>query len=623
MNNNPEFELDLDLQMLPAWARQPSAANRYAQYEGESAEPRERRRGDRPFRRDRPPGGERRGPPGGGEGRGRREGRGEGFRGRPGPGRDRRAEPRPEPPREPEEPLPEVVVNLLPERKGIELLARQIKLTGRAYPLFQIAVLILHKPDRFEVQFTTKKGADGKILQPLFVCGLDDSLWLSEEEVAQHVLRQHFDTFYQTERVPTDPPKGTYTLVAQCGLSGTLLGPPNYHDYQNKLRRLHAERFSRMPFEAYKAKVKFVRDEAVVKQWLEEQSFKAEYTGLNVPEPIRFASREEAEKHFREVHLPGIIKSVESFTIPSVEGQRFMSRGLRTLLRRTVEDQRRFPLKVATGLSQQLAGHGLHFFKVNKTVTHVCVARPHFLDLKTTLVSDGVRRIVEFIDAHPHCTRRRLLDALAPTPPAPPTPPSPAPAEPVPAAEPGAAQAATPVAPVAPSGPTPTPEQTAVITDLHWLIHQGHVIEFTDGRMETAKAPKPKPPPPPPKAPAAPRPGAAPVAQPGAGETLPEGTAPSSSDAAPAGEPPPTAPAEAVATTDAQSAAAAASVEPATVPAVQPPTPSTEPVPPAEPALAEVSAPPAPEPVTQVAPAVEPTPVPAPPEETPRASGAA
>jgi len=40
----------------------------------------------------------------------------------------------------------------------------------------------------------------------------------------------------------------------------------------------------------------------------------------------------------------------------------------------------------------------------------------------------------------------------------------------------------------------PTPEQNAIISDLHWLVHQGHVIEFADGRLETAKKPAPRPP---------------------------------------------------------------------------------------------------------------------------------
>ena len=300
-------------------------------------------------------------------------------------------------------------------------------------------------------------------------------------------------TFYQTEKTPTNPPKGTYTFVAQCGLSGTILGPPNFHDYQAKLLRLHASRFSRMPFEAYKAKVRIVRDEATVKKWIEDQSFKTEFVTLNVPEPIRLASTEEVEKHFREVHLANIIQSVDRWSLLGPAAQNLPALPLRQLVRRTWEEQRRFPLKVVGILSQQLASHGLQFFKVNKTVTHVAVARPHFLDVVLTPVSDGIRRIVEFIDGRAGCTRRQLLEALAPAPPAPvrsaPTGrgshdrrPSPRPAENAP-----------PRAPVADAPPPPTPEQTAVTSDLHWLIHQGHVIEFANGRLETAKKPKPKP----------------------------------------------------------------------------------------------------------------------------------
>jgi hypothetical protein len=149
------------------------------------------------------------------------------------------------------------------------------------------------------------------------------------------------------------------------------------------------------------------------------------------------------------------------------------------MLRMTWEEQRRFPLKVATTLSQQFGGHGLQFFKVNRTVTHVSVARPHYLDMEATPVSEGVKRIVDFINANPKCTRRKLVDALAPT-------PAPAPA---PTSAPGA------VAPVAGApAQEATPEQTALASDLHWLIHQGHVIEFANGILETAKKPLPRPP---------------------------------------------------------------------------------------------------------------------------------
>ena len=168
----------------------------------------------------------------------------------------------------PPAPLPELNVSLIPDEKGVESLARQIKMTGRAYPLFDIAHMVLQKPERHSVSFSVEKKPDGTPIQPLFVCALDDTLWLSEDEAVQYVLDKHFTTFYQAERTEIPPPKGTYTFVAQCGISGVVLGPPNYHDYQNQLRKLHTEKFSRMPFDAFKARVKIVRDEAVVKKWL-------------------------------------------------------------------------------------------------------------------------------------------------------------------------------------------------------------------------------------------------------------------------------------------------------------------------------------------------------------------
>jgi hypothetical protein len=377
------------------------------------------------------------------------------------------------------------------EEKGAESLARQIRATGRAYPLFDIAAMILQKPDRYQIIFKAKTSPDGKPLQRLFSCTLDGTVWLSQDDAVGHVLRGHLATFYQAERTQTDPPKGTYTFVAQCGLSGEIFGPPNHHDYQIRLRDFHSRRFSRMPFEVYKSRVKIVRDEAVVKQWVEEQSWKTEYVCLNVAESLKLPDMEAVERHFREVHLPAIITEVEAHTLAGSACGRLRG-GLFRLYRGLLDQQRRFPMQVATSLSQQFAARGLQFFKVNKTVTHVWVARPTFLDLDNEPVSESVRRIVGFIDAHPKCTRRQLIETLAPATAASATQPPPA-ASPEAGVAEGAPAPAAPATPAPAVGSMPTPEQNAVISDLHWLVHQGHVIEFANGTLETAKKPTPRP----------------------------------------------------------------------------------------------------------------------------------
>ena len=515
-NKSPLAELDLDLAFLPAWAQKPADANQYAKYTGNEESGGGRRArfggGDRGPRRDFGGGGGGRGPRPQGQGGPRPEGQrgprpdgprgqggdrrggGGGFRGRGG-FRGGRPDERRELP-----PLPAIDVNFIPEEKGVESLARQIKLTGRAYPLFEIATLVLKKPERYHVQFASQK-KEGKAVAPLYICQLDDSVWLSEADAMHHILDKHFDAFYSSEKIPTDPPKGTYTFVAQDAVSGVILGPPNYHDYQNKLRKLHQDRFSRVPFDMFKSRIKIVRDEAVVKKWLEEQSFRTEYTTLNVPEASKLQSREEVENHFKSTHLPNVVRVEESITLDGPAAMALQNRPFPALIRRAWDEQSRFPIKVVNILSQQFARHGLHFFKVNKTVTHVAVARPHYLDMEATPVSDSVKKIVQFIETHPKTTRRKLIQEFVPNAPvnapqAPPAPPAPAEtaAAPVEGAAPAAGEAsAAAQTPAAAPTVAPSPELEALVRDLHWLVHQGHVIEFANGQLETAKKPAPRP----------------------------------------------------------------------------------------------------------------------------------
>lgn len=450
MSDISDLGLDLENLFQPAWAQGKTESNRFEEFAGGE----EVRTGRRHSQRHENAGGELRSP---------RPRRKKSDRKRPVRGSDSKA------PRASEEkPLPDLRVTFLPDEKGAESIARQIKMTGRAYPLFDIARLVLQKPERYAIRLEVKKKPDGTVVQPLWVCALDDTPWLSEDEVVAHVLKHHFALFYQADRTPCEPPKGKYTFVAQCGLSGVILGPPNHHDYQNRLRKLHAERFPQMPFEVFKSRVKIVKDEAVVKKWIEEQSFKTEYTCLNVPDPLKLPNLDEVEKHFRATHREAIVKPVETLTLDGAKSRNLRSPGLNRLVRAEWERQKHFPLQVATELSRQLAARGLQFFKVNKTVVHVSVARPQFLDLETTPVSENVKRIIGYINANPKCTRRQLIEALAPSP---------------------------TVLEIKPEGPAaePTPEQTALIADLHWLIHQGHVLEFADGHLETAKKPAPKP----------------------------------------------------------------------------------------------------------------------------------
>jgi len=172
-------------------------------------------------------------------------------------------------------------------------LTKQIRLSNRAYAVADIAKLVLAGADRYRVIFRVKaerknkpgapeeaptRGVQPKSFQ-LVRCKTDGSVWLSREEAISHVLNSPdlINEFYEVEEVATDAPKGNFAVVAVCGMSGTVLGPPNHHEYQQNIARVHRDRFGNMPLEQFKSRIKMSRDEATIEQWKQERSTARHY----------------------------------------------------------------------------------------------------------------------------------------------------------------------------------------------------------------------------------------------------------------------------------------------------------------------------------------------------------
>ena len=486
MSAEPDNELSLDLQFLPDWAQEDTGVNKYANHKGEQERPRGRKGGwddRRPPRGDRKPASDRRptnrqaqrGDSGGGGGNNggprndRRQGGGEQNQGRG--NRDARQQ-RGGKPQRPEVQQLDIKVDFVPDTQGVESIAKEIRLTGRAYPLFQIALLVLERPARYSLKIRTirKSGKGKEAGQQLFTSKLDDTVWLNRGQAERHTFEKHFDQFYATEKNEIEAPKGNFTFVAQCGFTDTYLGPPNHHDYQNKLVQFHADHLARVPFEKFKSRIRIVKDEEAVNAWIEQSKWRTIWKSLQTDEPIIFARRDEVQTHFRAHHAAGVVDEVETATLTGNDAKAMRDpRLLAEYLRDQWHRQKHFPMQLSTHLSKMFSGMGLQFFKKDKKVTHVSVARPNYLDVVATPVSDGVRRIVEFVEATPNCTRRLILENLA-----------------------GLEHVEPKEGEVPPPAPEQTEEQKQLISDLHWLVHQGHVLDFANGVIETAKKPRPK-----------------------------------------------------------------------------------------------------------------------------------
>ena len=377
---------------------------------------------------------------------------------------------------------------MIADPRSVEAVARQIKASGRAYSVFDVARLFMQDRARFFVRMRAIKvrppqgKPDPAVEAPpappappeVYECLVDGSFWLSHEEAIRHVLRSPaIEKFYRAENVTLDAPKGKFTAIAVCGFSGIPLGPPNHHDFQRNVARLHRERFSNMALDWYKSRVVIEKDEATLARWQESQTMSVQYVPLMPradgegeiaaeavaevaaggaaevvaegaeaavaelegaegdvaaaadapvaaevaaaaePAVVALKNWAEMEAHFRKHHAGDVIRVVHDITVPGNIPGRMLAPPLLSLLRNEVERQQRFPMELVQDLCRDLERAGLRFFKKDRKTTFVSRNRPHFLG-DDVVLGDRVRSIVEMVRANPGITYTRLVSTLAP-----------------------------------------------------------------------------------------------------------------------------------------------------------------------------------------------------------------
>lgn len=432
--------LVLDLTFVPSWARRPpkGAAESGLGGEGDFREPR-RERGDRGRREDnRGQRGPRR------DGRDRREARGGG--GAAGAQAERKTDER----------LAALEVSFLPERRGLAPLAHRLARSLRAYSLFEVSALFLSKPEFFAVRIAAAAGVSPA--PKLFQCSTCKAVFLERDAAAAHVFARHFERYCRKEEKETEPPKGNFVCVARCGLSGQLLGPPNYHGYQDRILEVYKSRYAHMPVEAYRAKVETVHDPAVVEQWKNEMRRQVTYHFGEGEGAVSFARFGEAEAWFRDHCLAEAIQEGDHFVMPGSDIAALEDTGLRGLLQEAVQKETRFPLRLSVAVRLAFRHLGLHTFKTGDGHTFLTAVQPSAIDATTAVPL--IREIIDYIAAHPGCMRQEMLEGLRP----------------------GLAGVPAPDGAPAPDAAC-TPEAKELSTQLRWLVEKGHVIEFSDGRL--------------------------------------------------------------------------------------------------------------------------------------------
>ena len=110
------------------------------------------------------------------------------------------------------------------ERNRLSALVRDLRESGRAYPLMDIASGFLANPAFYLVKIETRAPEKGKDAPRLFQCKECKVLFFQKEALMVHALEKHLEKIFVREESKVEPPAGNFVVIARCKLSGALLG---------------------------------------------------------------------------------------------------------------------------------------------------------------------------------------------------------------------------------------------------------------------------------------------------------------------------------------------------------------------------------------------------------------
>lgn len=379
-----------------------------------------------------------------------------------------------------------------PEDAPFNKLSDIMKASKRTYQLFDIAEIILEKPERFVVLAKNLPDAEGNA-KPLY-CAQPLNLPFEDEAAAKTAaVDAKFDELFVSEEIDAEPPKGEFQVVNRCSITGDLLGAPNWHKYGEAVREYHSRKFPKMPFEKFSASIESVRDADQIAAWLETMKKKTVFK-LKEPQegaPESFDTREAARAYISEKFGAELVRTYEQVRMRGEYVAKLPFGRIRRNIEEAYRKQKKFPIVTANNLRGRLRRSGFTVYKRgSKGFAFVSTIKRKFI-FEGESLSEVPQKIFDFITANPAIRAADLpykyLGLEAPK----------SEAKSKTLAQEHSEGAET-LESQKPAESAELPDETkallsSVWSELSWLVSEGYVVEYADGTLQANPyLPKPK-----------------------------------------------------------------------------------------------------------------------------------
>lgn len=340
-----------------------------------------------------------------------------------------------------------------PEAVPFKSLVQAMKASKRAYDLGELAHMVLEKADRFVMKLRPLT-REGEIHPLLYISTADNLPFLNEHDAMQHSLK-NLEAFFDIESTDCEPPKGSFSFIYECPKTGVLITPPNYHKAQEFLRSFHMSSGATQSFDAFQNSLKKNSDPEKIQAWLNQMSKKTIYKSkLSGDEAITFDNLLGAHNYLNTHFKSKLVKAVDHAYLSGHDLEKLPEGSLKSTLQRFWQIQKRNSFGTINYLRGRLKQLGFSIFK-RSGQSYVCAVKRKLRTVGLEF-SASIGQLIAFLEQNPDVLVSELAEKYLQIP------------------------AATPEVP---HSPEQDQKIKVLMQDLYWLIREGYLTEFNNGKL--------------------------------------------------------------------------------------------------------------------------------------------
>ena len=283
-------------------------------------------------------------------------------------------------------------INFYPEDEFFKKITDTIRQSKKIYKLFEISNLILENINQLYISIETIDSSNS------FFCLSENKLpFETEEKAINYIFINDNEKYFNKENIEISGPKGTFSIINKCGITNELIGPPNFHLYNDIINEHYNFKLSHIPYNVFEEKIISLKDNNLIQEWLKGANKQVKYIPKYYDEK-KYFSYIEAKKDMKNFLAEKLIFKTNKTKFNANLLKKLSHSKIKEAILQDFEKEKNFPFITSNNLRGRFRRMGFFFIKKNnKNITYVSSVKNR-MRYDKSIFSEPIKKLLNILE---------------------------------------------------------------------------------------------------------------------------------------------------------------------------------------------------------------------------------